>query len=103
MRRHPASPYTSSYSFGPGSVSTAIKALIGANVFLFLLTIVPSLKFLLQVYLGLTPAAVVGRVWLWQLATYMFVHGGLAHILFNMLALWMFGVELERVWGTRYF
>jgi membrane associated rhomboid family serine protease len=33
----------------------------------------------------------------------MFLHGGLFHILFNMLALWMFGTELERVWGTRYF
>ena len=33
----------------------------------------------------------------------MFLHGGLWHILFNMLALWMFGAELERLWGTRYF
>jgi membrane associated rhomboid family serine protease len=33
----------------------------------------------------------------------MFLHGGLFHILFNMLALWMFGTELERLWGTRYF
>src|SRR5580765_6268782 len=33
----------------------------------------------------------------------MFLHGGVIHILFNMLALWMFGAELERIWGTRYF
>ena len=33
----------------------------------------------------------------------MFIHAGLFHILFNMLALWMFGTELERIWGTRYF
>jgi membrane associated rhomboid family serine protease len=33
----------------------------------------------------------------------MFMHGGIGHILFNMLALWMIGVELERMWGTRYF
>jgi membrane associated rhomboid family serine protease len=33
----------------------------------------------------------------------MFLHGGIFHILFNMLALWMFGTELERIWGTRYF
>ena len=37
----------------------------------------------------------------WQLVTYMFLHGGVFHILFNMLALWMFGAELERMWGTR--
>ena len=40
---------------------------------------------------------------MWQLGTYMFLHGGIFHILFNMLALWMFGAELERIWGTRYF
>jgi membrane associated rhomboid family serine protease len=33
----------------------------------------------------------------------MFLHGGVFHILFNMLALWMFGTELERMWGSRYF
>ena len=38
-----------------------------------------------------------------QLVTYMFVHAGPMHILFNMLTLWMFGTELERIWGTRFF
>jgi membrane associated rhomboid family serine protease len=33
----------------------------------------------------------------------MFLHGNIGHILFNMLALWMFGTELERLWGTRTF
>jgi membrane associated rhomboid family serine protease len=33
----------------------------------------------------------------------MFMHGGALHVAFNMLALWMFGAELERTWGTRYF
>ena len=37
----------------------------------------------------------------WQLATYAFLHGGLAHLAFNMFGLWMFGSELERVWGSR--
>jgi membrane associated rhomboid family serine protease len=49
------------------------------------------------------PAAVIQRLWLWQPVTYMFLHGGLFHLLFNMLALWMFGVELERLWGSRFF
>jgi membrane associated rhomboid family serine protease len=53
--------------------------------------------------LGLVPPEVFGRLRIWQLGTYMFLHGGLFHILFNMLALWMFGTELERLWGTRYF
>src|SRR6202008_2569552 len=39
----------------------------------------------------------------WQLFTYMFMHGGLMHLLFNMFALWMFGMELENTWGSRKF
>jgi membrane associated rhomboid family serine protease len=98
--RRPASYYGSSFSFGPGPLSTSLKALIGANVAMFVLTsFMPSL----QEYLGLVPALVLRQLWVWQLATYMFLHGGLFHILFNMLALWMFGTELERIWGTRYF
>src|SRR5688572_6944730 len=37
----------------------------------------------------------------WQLVTYSFLHGNLMHLLFNMFAVWMFGGELERVWGSR--
>lgn len=51
----------------------------------------------------LVPAAVVQLFFVWQLVTYMFLHGGFWHILWNMLALWMFGVDLERMWGTRRF
>lgn len=39
----------------------------------------------------------------WQLITHMFAHGGIGHILFNMFALWSFGVMLERVWGAKKF
>ena len=94
------SPYASSYSFGPGPISTALKVLIGANVAMFLVTtFVPSVV----PYLGLVPSLVLRQFWLWQIVTYMFLHGGIFHVLFNMLALWMFGAELERTWGTRYF
>ena len=37
----------------------------------------------------------------WQLLSYAFLHGSFTHLLFNMLGLWMFGGELERVWGPR--
>jgi membrane associated rhomboid family serine protease len=99
MRRS-ASRYASSFSFGPGPVSTTLKALIAANVVMFLVT---SFAGSLLRYLGLIPTFVIHDFWIWQLATYMFLHGGIFHILFNMLALWMFGAELERIWGTRYF
>lgn len=39
----------------------------------------------------------------YQIITHMFMHGGLAHIFFNMFALWMFGKVLEQVWGGRRF
>lgn len=35
----------------------------------------------------------------WQLITYAFLHGGTTHLFFNMLGLWMFGAEIETVWG----
>jgi membrane associated rhomboid family serine protease len=98
MRR--SSPYVSSFSFGPGPPSSAMKALIGVNVLIFF---AQTLKPVLTEFLGLEPSYVVRNLWVWQLGTYMFLHGGIFHILFNMLALWMFGAELEQIWGTRSF
>ena len=98
MRR--ASPHTMTYSFGPGPLSTAMKALIAANVIVFLTQgLLPELQW----WFGLMPVAVIPGLQLWQPFSYMFLHGGLFHLLFNMLALWMFGTELERMWGTRFF
>ena len=47
----------------------------------------------------------IGKLWLWQLVTYMFLHSVSDpwHIIFNMLVLWMFGSEVERAMGTRRF
>ena len=91
---------SSTLSFGAGPLSTTLKALIAANVAAFVVTsFAPSLL----EYLGLVPTLVLHQFRVWQLVTYMFLHGGVFHILFNMLALWMFGAELERIWGTRYF
>jgi membrane associated rhomboid family serine protease len=42
-----------------------------------------------------------GRFYPWQLVTYAFLHGDVMHLFFNMLGLWMFGSELERLWGHR--
>ena len=39
----------------------------------------------------------------WQLVTYSFLHGGTAHIFFNMFALYMFGADVERLFGSRFF
>jgi membrane associated rhomboid family serine protease len=88
------------YSIGPGPLSPAIKILIIANVVAFLASLaVPTIL----IELGLVPVAFFGRLAFWQLVTYMFLHGGIGHLLFNMLSLWMFGTDLEKTWGTRFF
>ncbi len=98
MARYPSPGVT--YAIGPGGISPAVKLLLIVNVAMFIATIlVPELR----QYLGLRPQAVLERGAIWQLATYAFLHADVFHILFNMLALWMFGVELERIWGTRFF
>ena len=91
-----------SYSFGPGGMTPAVKLLVITNVVMFVLNlIVPTMT----LRLGLQPSAVFEGFAFWQLFTYMFLHStsGVGHILFNMLALWMLGTELERTWGTRFF
>lgn len=97
-RYAPPSAYT--YSFGPGPMTPAVKWIVFANIGAFIATLIfPTL---IQ-YLGMAPKLVIERLWLWQPFTYMFLHGGIMHILLNMLGVWMFGVELERRWGTRFF
>jgi membrane associated rhomboid family serine protease len=100
MRSRYPSASSFSYSFGPGPITPAIKALIAVNVVAFVVTyFVPALT----LRLGLRPADVVEHFAAWQIVTYMFLHAGPMHLLFNMLTLWMFGVELERMWGTTFF
>jgi membrane associated rhomboid family serine protease len=82
------------------NLATTIKWIIWANVGAFVATV--AYRDLIYLF-GLTPSDVIQRLRLWQPVTYMFLHAGPTHILFNMLGLWMFGVELERMWGTRFF
>jgi membrane associated rhomboid family serine protease len=98
MPRYSSSPYT--VQFGPGPLTPAVKFLLIANIGMFVVTaFAPAVR----LALGLQPLAVIGSLAIWQLVTYMFVHADVLHLLFNMLTLWMFGVELERLWGTPFF
>src|SRR5947209_6386435 len=85
---------------------TALKWLLVVNTALFVISYVLRGsrfdQFLLE-NLALVPAQVVQTFAVWQVFTYMFLHGGFGHILWNMLGLWMFGAELERLWGTAKF
>jgi membrane associated rhomboid family serine protease len=91
--------YLRPYAFG-GGLPHGIRLLLIANTAVFLLQWFGAGGFLLE-FFALRPAAVLTSAAVWQLATYMFLHGGIGHILFNMLALWMFGRELEDLWGAR--
>ena len=95
------------YSFGIGGAMTpGIKALIIANVSVFLFQYVLQSIGLYDVFAGLfalQPSLVYRNLYVWQLVTYLFLHGDLGHILVNMFMLWMFGAEMERIWGSRRF
>ncbi len=86
--------------FPPG-----VKWLLIANTAIFIVAFFAGSTALgaLLASFRLVPRAVVEFFMFWQLATYMFLHGGFGHILWNMLALWMFGADLERDWGTKRF
>ena len=93
-------------SYDPtGVFPPTIKWLMLANAGVFVLDMLlrGALGVTLVGVLGLTPAAVIERGWVWQPLTYMFVHGGFFHLLFNMFVLWMFGGEIERLWGSAEF
>ena len=81
-----------------------VKNLLIVNGLFFLATIALESTFQIDMvkYLGLH-YPLSSDFGVWQLVTYMFMHGGFAHILFNMFALWMFGNTLENVWGPKRF
>jgi membrane associated rhomboid family serine protease len=92
--------YQYRFSFGYG-LTPIIKKLIIVMVAVFFLQTMVSSR--ITLYLGLVPILVWKEYFLWQLFTYIFLHGGISHLLFNLLALWMFGGELENYWGSRRF
>ncbi len=81
----------------------AIKNLLYANIVLFILTEFTPLSGMLYNQFSLSYYGVVEQFKIWQLVTYMFLHGGFWHIFLNMFVLWMFGTELEYEWGTNEF
>lgn len=99
-------PYSAGYS-SYGHFTNGVKWLLISNITLFVL-------YYFGIRLGfggifepfnLVPNDVLRHFAVWQLVTYMFLHDpfGFMHILINMLSLWMFGSDLERMWGTRNF
>jgi membrane associated rhomboid family serine protease len=82
--------------------NNAVFWLIGINVFVFVLTNFLGLRRLIYYFMSMIPVMVM-EGWVWTFVTYMFVHDGITHILFNMLALFIFGIQVERYMGSREF
>ena len=81
-----------------------LKWLLIVNIGIFLLNyLLRASNISIVQDLALVPAQVVQTFAIWQLVTYLFLHATISHILWNMLALWMFGAEIERMWGTAKF
>ncbi len=98
----PSIGWMNTYFFG-GPITRTVKALITINIGVFILQFISSHLLgsnFIDLTFGLVPIRVTNELMLWQLVTYMFLHGGFFHIFFNMLTLFMFGNELERYWGT---
>src|SRR5258706_13696526 len=92
-----------------GFITPAVKllVLICAGVFLVqtfgdLIWGIPAWIWI-DYHFGLVPLGPFPGLRVWQPVTYIFLHGGLWHLLINMLMLWMFGRELELVWGKKRF
>src|ERR1039458_7281618 len=91
--------------FSSSNFPKGVKWLLISNTAVFVLSYLAHQASFGDIFnlLALVPRAVVYHLAFWQLATYLFLHGGVWHLLFNMLTLWMFGVRLEQDWGTRKF
>ncbi len=101
------------FSFFP----PVIKNLLIINGVVFFLQLLMSnimlsgvpAEYILNRWFALNPISGIGgagdafNFQVWQLITYQFMHGGFSHIFFNMFGLWMFGMEIENIFGSRKF
>jgi membrane associated rhomboid family serine protease len=97
--------YRTPTSFYSGYFPTGVKWLLISNIAIFVLQYLGASVGLGPQFrlLYLAPEAVVKHLAVYQLFTYLFLHGGFWHLIVNMFTLWMFGATLERDWGTRRF
>jgi membrane associated rhomboid family serine protease len=97
-------PYAAGYS-SYGLFPSGVKWLLTVNIAVFVLSVLLAGTAVGEVFsrLALIPAVAIGQFHIWQIFTYQFLHGGILHILGNMLGLYFFGQLVERAWGTQEF
>ena len=88
-----------------GPLTPVVKRLMIINGAVFLAQQAASLfaPGTLETVFGLNHRGLVIDLRVWQLVTYMFLHGGWLHVIFNLLGLWMFAGDLEELWGGKAF
>ena len=103
MRYHYQSSFSRGNYFGPRLFTDTIKLLVSINFLVFLLQTISGQERILFQLFGMVPKNTWSQLMVWQPFTYLFFHGGIWHVLINMFVLWMFGSELETVWGKKEF
>jgi membrane associated rhomboid family serine protease len=107
-------PYYREYTvgFGGGGVTYYVQILLLVNIAVFICQLLLEIPFGYALMPpGGTPVLEwltystdrLFQGWIWLPFTYMFLHGGLSHLFFNMIQLYFFGPEVERTLGTRQF
>ncbi len=88
-----------------GPLTPMVKYLMIINGAVFIIGLLIDLikPGLFVSFFGLSHIGIFYEFKIWQVFTYMFLHGGWLHIFFNLFALWMFAGELEQLWGSRFF
>jgi len=89
--------------FNSSLFTDGIKLLISINFLIFLLQTISNQERILFQLFGIVPTNIFFNFMIWQPFTYLFFHGGIWHVLINMFVLWMFGSELEKIWGKKNF
>lgn len=98
-------PYYRRYSSNPVVAfltESVVSQIVIVNAVIFILQLVLRDTAFIG-FFGLMPRLVVTKGFVWQIVTYMFLHGGFWHLLLNMFIIYMFGSPLEGVWGSQRF
>ena len=101
--QYTSSGFRQSFNRPTISIPSGVKFLLIVNIVVFVLVELSGQQSLLFRTFGLVPSLVWSKFKIWQLFTYLFIHGGIFHIFFNMFVLWMFGKDLESQWGKMEF
>lgn len=95
--------YGGGISFGPSYTPPIVKQLLITNLAVFVAQVLLGRELPFDRVFAVVPRLTWGSFWIWQPFTYMWLHGGLLHLVMNCFMLWMFGSPLAMAWGAKRF